>query len=293
VEQVLLERRPRLVVVPGDVNSTLAGALAAVKLEIPIAHLEAGLRSYDRRMPEEHNRVLTDHVADVLLVHSESAIGNLAREGITTGVHLIGNTMIDSLLAHVETARARTPWSDLGLEPHGYALVTLHRPALVDQPALLAATVDGLATLAADCPVVFPVHPRTREQLAAGGHDRRLESAGVILSRPLGYLAFLGLEAEARFVLTDSGGVQEETSALGVPCFTLRDTTERPITVELGTNTVLGATPEQIAAIPRLLESPKPAQPLPLWDGRAGERAAAVLQGFLAERDAASVEATA
>ena len=293
VEQVLLERKPALVVVPGDVNSTLAGALAAVKLEIPVAHLEAGLRSRDRRMPEEHNRVLTDHLSEVLLVHSESAIGNLEREGIVNGVHFVGNTMIDSLLSHVETARSLTPWVELGVEPRGYALVTLHRPALVDDPALLAATVDGLAVLAETCPVVFPVHPRTREQLAAAGHERRLEAAGVILSGPIGYLAFLGLEAEAQFVLTDSGGVQEETSALGVPCFTLRDTTERPVTVELGTNTVIGARPERIAEIPSLLGSVGPAREIPLWDGRAGERAAAVLHGFLAGRDAASVEAAA
>jgi len=281
VEQLLLERRPQLVVVPGDVNSTLAGALAAVKLEIPVAHLEAGLRSYDSRMPEEHNRVLTDHVADVLLVHSESAIGNLEREGITAGVHLVGNTMIDSLLAHLESARARAPWSELGLEPRSYGLVTLHRPALVDDSTLLAATVDGLVALAGDYPVIFPVHPRTRDRLAAGGHDRRLERAGVVLSGPLGYLAFLGLEAESRFVLTDSGGVQEETSALGVPCFTLRDTTERPITVELGTNTVLGARPEQIAEIPRLLADQPTGRPIPLWDGHAGERAADVLAAFV------------
>ncbi|MBA3475800.1 MAG: UDP-N-acetylglucosamine 2-epimerase (non-hydrolyzing), partial [Actinobacteria bacterium] len=207
VEQVLLDRRPALVVVPGDVNSTLAGALAAVKLEIPVAHLEAGLRSRDRLMPEEHNRVLTDHLSDVLLVHSESAIENLEHEGIVDGVHFVGNTMIDSLRAQIEPARSLAPWAELGVEPRGFALVTLHRPALVDDPGLLAATVDGLAVLAATCPVVFPVHPRTRDQLAAAGHERRLEAAGVILSSPLGYLAFLGLEAEARFVLTDSGGV--------------------------------------------------------------------------------------
>jgi UDP-N-acetylglucosamine 2-epimerase (non-hydrolysing) len=293
VEQVLLDRRPKLVVVPGDVNSTLAGALAAVKLEIPVAHLEAGLRSRDRRMPEEHNRVLTDHVSDVLLVHSESAIGNLEQEGITSGIHFVGNTMIDSLLAHVEAARALTPWSELGLVPGGYALVTLHRPALVDEPLLLAATVEGLVTLAAECPLVFPVHPRTRGHLIELGYEAKLVTAGVILGPPVGYLAFLGLQAEARFVLTDSGGVQEETSALGVQCFTLRDTTERPITVELGTNTVLGARPERIAEIPGLLRTPKAAQPLPLWDGRAGERAAAVLHAFLDERDSTPAEAAA
>ncbi|HUP33388.1 MAG TPA: UDP-N-acetylglucosamine 2-epimerase (non-hydrolyzing) [Gaiellaceae bacterium] len=283
VEQVLLERRPQLVVVPGDVNSTLAGALAAVKLKIPVAHLEAGLRSRDRGMPEEHNRVLTDHLSDVLLAHQDEAIDNLAREGIAgPHVHLVGNTMIDSVLAHVEAARAREPWGELGVEPGGYGLVTLHRPALVDDPALLAETVDGLVTLAELCPIVFPVHPRTREQLAGAGHERRLTEAGVLLSGPLGYLAFLGLEAEARFVLTDSGGVQEESSALGVRCFTLRNQTEREVTERLGTNTVLGARPGEIASIPRRLETPKPGEPIPLWDGQAGGRAAEVLLAFIA-----------
>jgi UDP-N-acetylglucosamine 2-epimerase (non-hydrolysing) len=293
VEQVLLERKPALVVVPGDVNSTLAGALAAVKLEIPVAHLEAGLRSRDPAMPEEHNRVLTDHISSLLLVHQEKAIENLANEGIAgEHVHFVGNTMIDSVLAHVETARAREPWSDLGLEPGGYALVTLHRPALVDDPALLTETVDGLVTLAETCPVVFPVHPRTHEQLVAAGHERRLADAGVLLSGPLGYLAFLGLEAAAGFVVTDSGGVQEETSALGVRCFTLRNQTEREVTVELGTNEVLGADPSRIAEIPGKLETPKPGGPIPLWDGQAGDRAASALLGFLSGRRA-TVEAAA
>ena len=287
VEQVLLERKPALVVVPGDVNSTLAGALAAVKLEIPVAHLEAGLRSRDPAMPEEHNRVLTDHISSLLLVHQKKAVQNLAEEGIAgEHVHFVGNTMIDSVLAHVETARAREPWTELGVEPGGYALVTLHRPALVDDPALLTETVDGLVTLAETCPVVFPVHPRTHEQLVAGGHEQRLADAGVLLSGPLGYLAFLGLEAEARFVLTDSGGVQEETSALGVRCFTLREQSEREVTVELGTNEVLGAKPARIAEIPGKLATPKPGEPIPLWDGQAGERAAQVLLGFLAGRRA-------
>ena len=189
--------------------------------------------------------------------------------------------MIDSLLVHVEKARAQAPWAALGLRPREYALVTLHRPALVDEPALLAATVEALVALASTTPIVFPVHPRTRERLVALGHGTRLEDAGVIVSPPLGYLAFLGLEAEARFVLTDSGGVQEETSALGIPCFTLRDRTERPITVELGTNVVLGARPARIAEIPALLAAPREPEPIPLWDGRAGERAAAVLSAFL------------
>ena len=289
VEQVLVERRPALVVVSGDVNSTLAGALAAAKLDLPIAHIEAGLRSYDKRMPEEHNRLVTDHLSSILLVHSEGALENLEREGIDLRLaHLVGNTMIDSLVVHVEQARAQAPWTAFGLRPREYGLVTLHRPALVDDPALLAATVEALVALAATAPIVFPVHPRTRERLAALGQGDRLADAGVVLSRPLGYLAFLGLEAEARFVLTDSGGVQEETSFLGIPCFTLRDTTERPITVELGTNTVLGARPDRIAEIPELLTARRAPEPIPLWDGHAGERAAAVLGAFLGRPRAVS-----
>ena len=283
VEQVLLEHAPALVVVPGDVNSTLAAALAAVKLGIPVAHLEAGLRSFDPSMPEEHNRRLTDHLSSILLAHSQSALDNLAAEGIDAGsVHLVGNTMIDSLLAHVEAARAGRPWDAFGLEPGGYGLVTLHRPALVDDSELLRAVVEALVDLAGTYPLVFPVHPRTVDRLAGAGLRDVLERTNVFVTKPLGYLEFLGLEAEARFVLTDSGGVQEETSALGVPCFTLRDSTERPVTVELGTNTLLGLDPERIREIPGLLEHIRTPTPIPLWDGHAGTRAAQVLADFLA-----------
>jgi UDP-N-acetylglucosamine 2-epimerase (non-hydrolysing) len=253
-----------------------------VKVGIPLAHVEAGLRSFDRTMPEEHNRRLTDHLSDVLLTHSEDANVNLQREGIAADtVHLVGNTMIDSLLTHVDAARARRAWTGFGLDPGGYALVTLHRPALVDDPATLSAVTDGLVTLAEAWPIVFPVHPRTLARLTATGDDERLRQAGVHTSEALGYLDFLGLEAEAAFVVTDSGGVQEETSALGVRCFTLRDTTERPVTVALGTNTVLGAAPERLAEIPRLLGKERSAREIPLWDGHAGERAAEVLRAEL------------
>jgi UDP-N-acetylglucosamine 2-epimerase (non-hydrolysing) len=281
IERVLVEREASLCVVAGDVNSTLAGALAAVKLRVPVAHIEAGLRSFDREMPEEHNRVLTDHVSDVLLAHSEEAILNLSREGITSGVHLVGNTMIDSLLEHLEAARAKRSWETYGLEPGGYALVTLHRPALVDDADKLRAVTDGLIALAGELAVIFPVHPRTRANLAAAGDDARLDEAGVQLTEPLGYLDFLCLEADAAFVVTDSGGVQEETTALGVRCFTLRDTTERRVTEELGTNTVLGAKPERLREIPQLLQRRKPGEVVPGWDGSAGRRAAEVLAGFL------------
>ena len=285
VEQVLLARRPAAVVVAGDVNSTLAGAIAAAKANVPLAHIESGLRSFDRLMPEEHNRTLTDHLSDLLLAHSQSAVDNLVREGIDAGsVELVGNTMIDSLVEHVEDAKAGEPWRGLGLEPGAYGLVTLHRPTLVDDPRLLSETVEALAQLAAHVPLVFPVHPRTRARLGP------LSARGLHLTPPLGYHDFLGLEACARFVLTDSGGVQEETSALGVPCFTLRDTTERPVTVELGTNTVLGARPDRIHEIPALVEGVRAAPAIPLWDGRAGERAAAAIRRWV---DAAPLAALA
>ena len=282
IEQVLLERGPSLVVVSGDVNSTLAGALAAAKLQIPVAHLEAGLRSFDPTMPEEHNRRLTDHLSSLLLAHSASALDNLRAEGIAeSSVHLVGNTMIDSLLAHVDTARGREPWRHLDVEPDLFGLVTLHRPSLVDDPNLLQETVTALIELAAFAPLVFPVHPRTLERLENLDALDRLERSNVVVIPPLGYLDFLGLEAEAQFVLTDSGGVQEETSALGVRCFTLRDTTERPVTVDLGTNTLLGLDPGRLVEIPALLARPRHAEPIPLWDGEAGVRAARVVTTFL------------
>ena len=294
VEQALIDSRPRLVVVSGDVNSTLAAALAAVKLRIPVGHVEAGLRSFDWTMPEEHNRRLTDHVSSLLFAHSPDALANLEREGIEPAlVHLVGNTMIDSVLEHVEAARARRPWAAFGLDPRTYGLVTLHRPELVDDAQRLERTVRELCALAEHLPLVFAVHPRTTDRLAQGGLDRDLRDAGVLVTPPLGYQAFLGLQAEARFVLTDSGGLQEESSALGVPCFTLRDSTERPITIERGTNLLLGARPERIADVPRMLARRRSFEPIPLWDGRAGVRAAAVVASFLrTESDAAPTTAS-
>ena len=285
VERVLLEHRPSLVVVAGDVNSTLAAALAASKLHIPVAHIESGLRSFDESMPEEANRRLTDHLSQILLSHSQSAVDNLLREGIDPNrVHLVGNTMIDSVVGNLPIALEREPWSRLGVEPRGFALITLHRPALVDDPSLLEQTMSALQALALNQPIVFPLHPRTEARIADAGVDlEALAASGIKICRPLGYLDFLGLEAKASFVLTDSGGVQEETSALGVRCFTLRDTTERPITVELGTNTVLGMDPRAIGTIPNLLnQETSPTHGIPLWDGRAGERAAGVLAHYLA-----------
>jgi UDP-N-acetylglucosamine 2-epimerase (non-hydrolysing) len=278
LEPVLGEHRPQLVVVVGDVNSTLAAALTAVKLDLPVAHVEAGLRSFDPRMPEEYNRRLTDHLSSLLLAHSRSAVDNLRNEGIDgSRVQLVGNTMIDTLLLHVDKARSDKPWDTLGVNRGEYGLVTLHRPALVDDERMLVETIDALIALSADRPLVFPVHPRTRARIDAASLGDAVATSNLVLTEPLPYRTFLGLEAEAAFVLTDSGGVQEETSVLGVRCFTLRDNTERPVTVELGTNVVLGARPERIAEIPSLLATQVPGGTIPFWDGRAGERAAAAL----------------
>ena len=285
VEAVLREREAALCVVAGDVNSTLAAALAASKLQIPVAHVESGLRSFDERMPEEANRRLTDHLSRLLFAHSDSAVENLRHEGIDASrVHLVGNTMIDSVFAHLPLALAREPWTRFGVDEGDFALVTLHRPALVDDGDRLRAVAEALISLSAELPVIFPVHPRTQSRLDGIGFGREaLGTTGLRVCAPLGYLDFLALEAKARFVLTDSGGVQEETSALTVPCFTLRETTERPVTAELGTNTILGADPARVHSIPRLLDvHSAPAAQIPLWDGKAGLRTAQAISSFLA-----------
>ncbi len=276
-ERILLEERPALVVVAGDVNSTLACALAAAKLHIPIAHLEAGLRSGDWNMPEEINRVLTDRLSDILLTHSPEAEENLAREGVDTSrVRYVGNTMIDSLRRFESPARSRAAWNAHGVREGEYLLVTLHRPSNVDEPSRLTGIVDGLIRLAEQRPIVFPIHPRTRARLDAGGDLERLEAAGVRCAEPVGYLDFLSLQAGAGTIVTDSGGVQEEASALGVPCFTLRANTERPVTITRGTNVLLGDDPASLLTIPMAWQPPTPCA-IPLWDGRAADRAAEAL----------------
>jgi UDP-N-acetylglucosamine 2-epimerase (non-hydrolysing) len=275
LEPVLAAERPDLVLVPGDVNSTLAAALTAAKSEIALGHVESGLRSFDRSMPEEVNRIVTDQLSELLFLHSEDAEENLRREGIPDErMHFVGNTMIDTLVSLEDRFRAAGTAKQLGLEEGGYLLVTLHRPALVDGQ-LLGEAMTRLATVARELPVVFPVHPRTRKMLDESGG----EYAGVTLTDPVGYLDFLSLEASAGAVLTDSGGIQEETTYLGVPCFTLRANTERPVTVRAGTNTVLGLDPARIAEIPELLaeRSGDRRDPPPLWDGRAAERVADVV----------------
>jgi UDP-N-acetylglucosamine 2-epimerase (non-hydrolysing) len=275
LEPVLADERPDLVMVPGDVNSTLAAVLTAAKMHIPVAHIESGLRSFDRTMPEEVNRIVADEFSDYLFLHSDEAIENLRAEGIQDDrMHFVGNTMIDTLVALEERIRAAGAAATLGVEPGAYVLVTLHRPALVDGE-LLPETVGQLAALAREMPVVFPVHPRTRKMM----EEVESEHPGLLLCEPLGYVDFLSLLAEAGAVLTDSGGIQEETTYLGIPCFTLRDNTERPVTIRAGTNTLLGLDPSAIATIPEALAS-RPSgrpDPPPLWDGKAAERIADVL----------------
>jgi UDP-N-acetylglucosamine 2-epimerase (non-hydrolysing) len=276
-ERVLHDLRPDLVVVPGDVNSTFAAALAAVKLQIPVAHIEAGLRSRDRTMPEEINRILTDQIAELLLCTSADAVENLRAEGIDPErIALVGNTMIDSLLSLERAAAERETRERLELEGD-YVLVTLHRPSLVDHPARLHDVMVVLEEVADRMPVVLPLHPRTAIQFD-GRHPK------VRAIPPLDYLDFLSLQRDARVVVTDSGGVQEEASVLGVPCLTYRNTTERPITIDAGTNRLVGTDPSALRdALAEVLREPRQRQrpSIPLWDGAAGGRAADAIRGYL------------
>jgi UDP-N-acetylglucosamine 2-epimerase (non-hydrolysing) len=273
-EPVVAAVQPDIVVVVGDVNSTMACALVTAKSGSKLAHVEAGLRSRDWAMPEEVNRVVTDRVSDYLLAPSPDAVGNLEAEGYHADrIHLVGNVMIDTLLANIDRARARPILSELELTPGGYGLVTLHRPANVDAEAVLRSILAPLGAIAAECPLVYPVHPRARALLERLGPPR-----GVRLIDPVGYLDFVALESAARLVMTDSGGVQEETTVLEVPCMTLRDTTERPITVTEGTNRVVGRDPDRIVTEARRVLRDGVARRRPaLWDGKAGDRVAEVL----------------
>jgi UDP-N-acetylglucosamine 2-epimerase (non-hydrolysing) len=275
-EPLLAEVTPDAVVVVGDINSTVACALVTAKAGPLLAHVEAGLRSRDWRMPEEVNRVVTDRLSDYLLAPSEDAVVNLRAEGYREDqIHLVGNVMIDSLLANLPRARSRGALERLALQPGEYGLVTLHRPANVDDPAVLSGMLKALGEIARRCPLLLPAHPRAADKLAALGVPD-----GVRVVPPAGYLDFLALQASARIVLTDSGGIQEETTALGVPCVTLRENTERPITVTEGTNVLAGVEPEGILTTAlAVLDAPPPARRPALWDGRAGERIAEVLLG--------------
>jgi UDP-N-acetylglucosamine 2-epimerase (non-hydrolysing) len=276
-EPVLAAEEPDAVLVVGDVNSTLACALTAVKMGIPVAHVEAGLRSFDRSMPEEVNRVLTDAIAQWLFVSERSGLENLRNEGIPDErVYFVGNVMIDTLLAHRARSERSPILEDLGLTAKGYAVLTLHRPASVDHPEVLAGLLEAVGRIGQEIPVVFPVHPRTRRALAVSGTE---DFPWLRLIEPLGYLDFLKLMAHATVVLTDSGGVQEETTVLGVPCLTLRTSTERPVTITEGTNTLVGLDPDRIVAEAlRVLEKPWVSSRTPeLWDGRAAARIVEIL----------------
>ena len=283
-EPVVLQHRPDWVVVVGDVNSTIACALVACKLGVKVAHVEAGLRSFDRTMPEEINRLLTDSISDLLLVSEPSGVENLKREGVADEkIHFVGNVMIDTLMRHRARADQSRILETMTLHRGRYAVVTLHRPSNVDDPATLGSILDAFEQIAREMPIVFPMHPRTRKNIGAMGLEKRMTAiVGLTTPEPLGYLDFLKLMADSAIVLTDSGGVQEETTILGVPCLTLRLNTERPVTITEGTNrltkpeagAILKAYQEQIARF-KSHDSAAAIRPA-LWDGNAAERIAQV-----------------
>jgi UDP-N-acetylglucosamine 2-epimerase (non-hydrolysing) len=286
-EPVLDSVAPACVLVVGDVNSTIACALVAIKKSVPVAHVEAGLRSYDRSMPEEINRVLTDQISDLLFTTECTALDNLVKEGVSAKrVHFVGNTMIDTLLKNLERAKppeqtlsaAGVPRATLD-DPRGYGVITLHRPSNVDDPAVLRGLLETLSDISGRCPLLFPLHPRTRTRIEESGLQHMFENQELYPLAPVGYLEMLGLMADARAVFTDSGGIQEETTALGVPCFTIRENTERPITIHEGTNTLVGTAPENILAAFRDLEETggKTGRVPALWDGKAAQRIVEIL----------------
>lgn len=286
IEPVLAEIHPRAIIVVGDVNSTAAAALVAKKLEIDVIHVEAGLRSFDRTMPEEINRLVTDSISDLFLVTEESGRANLLHEGVRQDrIHLVGNLMIDSLRQNLDRARSSDIADRLGIRGTSYGVVTLHRPANVDDAAALGEILGALDVISQKLPLLWPVHPRTRARLENGSIAL---PGGMRLLEPLGYLDFLSLEAGSSLVLTDSGGIQEETTALGVNCLTLRDNTERPVTIDLGTNRLAGTKKDTIlAAWNELQASDRKKQVPPLWDGEAGVRSREVLRRVYGERSGA------
>lgn len=288
-EPVLDELSPRAVLVVGDVNSTIACALVAIKKGIPVIHVEAGLRSGDRSMPEEINRLLTDQLSELLFTTEEGARDNLVREGIAQEkIHFVGNVMIDTLFYNLPgTVPAESTLRELSasqVSAQNFGLLTLHRPSNVDDPKVLRRLLEILAEISRTTPLIFPLHPRTRARIDTAGVSELLESAAITVTPPLGYLEMLGLMREARVVLTDSGGIQEETTALGVPCLTLRENTERPITVEQGTNTVVGTDHGRIVATYRdVIETGGKSGRVPeLWDGQAAARIVAIVNRWAA-----------
>lgn len=279
-EPIVLERKPDAVLVVGDVNSTMACALVAVKLHVPVIHVEAGLRSFDRTMPEEINRVVTDSISDLLFVSEKAGVENLRREGIAESkIHFAGNVMIDTLRTHLQAAEKSNILERLKVSAGGFAVLTLHRPSNADDAGVLRGICDALRKIQERHPIVFPVHPRTRANFERTGIGRDLASMpNLRLTEPLGYLDFLRLLSQAAFVMTDSGGIQEETTALGVPCMTLRSNTERPATIEQGTNRLVGSDPACIMeAYGTMADAKKNATIPDLWDGHASDRIADAL----------------
>lgn len=284
-EPVMLELRPDVVLVVGDVNSTIACGLVAVKLGARLVHVEAGLRSRDRSMPEEINRILTDSISDLLFCTEQSGVDNLLAEGVPAGkIRLVGNVMVDTLLKNRARAEESQILDQLGLEAGGYAALTLHRPSNVDDPAIFGRILDALEEIQRDMPVLFPIHPRTRRNLENSGLAGRVKAMRQLrLVEPMGYLDFLKLMAAARLVLTDSGGIQEETTILQVPCLTLRENTERPVTCQLGTNQLVGTQADAILVAYRQAmagDSLSGSRIPPLWDGKAAERIAEQLASW-------------
>jgi UDP-N-acetylglucosamine 2-epimerase (non-hydrolysing) len=296
LEPVFLQTRPDLVLVVGDVNSTLAAALVAAKLNIPLAHVEAGLRSVDRTMPEEINRLVTDRLADILLTTERSAIDNLIREGVEPAqIHFVGNVMIDTLFYCLDRAvPADTTLSEMEASKemisramgHGFGFVTLHRPSNVDDPATLKRLIEALVRISRELPLVFPLHPRTKAVILEVGLHKLLDKASILVTPPMSYLRALGFMRDATLAITDSGGVQEETTALGVPCLTVRENTERPITIEQGTNTLVGNSPDVlVAAVDHILNTGGKKGRIPeLWDGKSASRIADHIASFFVSR---------
>lgn len=277
-EEVVMAYRPDMVLVYGDVNSTVAAALVCAKLDIPVGHVEAGLRSFDRTMPEEINRLLTDQIADLLFTPSTDGDENLKREGIDPAkIHFVGNVMIDTLIRLLPQAQTLWPALQQRWSLGKFGLVTLHRPSNVDAPAMLAKILAALNELGQQLPLLFPIHPRTRQRIVA--HQLQALTEHLLLTEPIGYLEFLALQSQAALVITDSGGIQEETTFLGVPCLTVRENTERPVTINLGTNKLVGQDMGRLLAEANQLVSGqiKISSPPPLWDGKAGERIAKIV----------------
>lgn len=276
VEQFLMAEKPDLLIVVGDVNSTIAASLAAVKLNVPVAHVEAGLRSFDREMPEEINRILTDSISNYLFVTEQAGIDNLKNEGVSDSkVHFVGNCMIDSLVEHLEKAADSSILDELGMQENSYALMTLHRPSNVDNRDVMQGIFKALDKIQSDMPIIFPIHPRTVKMLDTLGLNGEMEKmSNIKLTEPLGYLPFLRLMSRAKLIVTDSGGIQEETTYLKIPCLTLRENTERPSTTTIGSNQLVGMEPDAIlAGYTKAMNSyTENSQIPPLWDGLASQR---------------------